>query len=701
MRTVRKAVMAVCALALWAAQASAAPKTMTVLSSATYNSSGTDAVYAAITDADGNLYVTGASGNDYLTRKYSKGLVQLDGNLYTNGRSGNTPYGIAQDGQGNVIVAGVEINASNEQDYLVLKYSPSFVQMSSAVYDGGPVDVAKAVVTDSQDNVYVTGYTNNGTNDFYTIKYNSSLVKLATAAYDSGFTDQAAALALAGDYLIVAGYTKDGETNSNIRVVRYDSGLKELGSASFDSGGGNSDISAGVAVDPSGNIIVLGRSVAATADFLLLKYDSLLNLISSATYDSGLADQPNGVTVDSAGNIIATGYSGNGGAVDFLTLKYDNSLNLISSATYDGGGTDKAYAAVVDAEDNVFTAGSVYNANDDFFIIKYNASPKLTEVSPLYIGETSNVTFKGFGLVAGSSITFADTGISTGIISVQTNQITLSVSPSSSVLLGVTTVTVTAANGEEVTDYTLAATRLKNTVAAGQSASISAMLTEGQATVTIPAGTFAQQELITLYTVPADASARQVGQALYLSVSPAVTPLQNITITMHYRESDLGTTAESALALAYYDATDGWVSLTSSLNSSANTATAVTREINTKYSVVKPAGGNGGGGTVPGGMGGAKVYPSPYRPGSGGDFDQSALGDGIVFAGLGANQAIKITIVDLAGQLVYQKSAVANADGKWLWDTKTATGGVAATGVYIYMLKGAGQLVTGKLSIIR
>ena len=57
--------------------------------------------------------------------------------------------------------------------------------------------------------------------------------------------------------------------------------------------------------------------------------------------------------------------------------------------------------------------------------------------------------------------------------------------------------------------------------------------------------------------------------------------------------------------------------------------------------------------------------------------------------------------MDLAGQLVYQKSAVADSDGEYLWDTKTVSGGEAASGVYIYMIKGSGVPQKGKFSVIR
>ncbi|MDT8287640.1 MAG: hypothetical protein RQ748_11050, partial [Elusimicrobiales bacterium] len=82
-------------------------------------------------------------------------------------------------------------------------------------------------------------------------------------------------------------------------------------------------------------------------------------------------------------------------------------------------------------------------------------------------------------------------------------------------------------------------------------------------------------------------------------------------------------------------------------------------------------------------------------------FDNSAMGAGIVFAGMEPNQSFDLTIVDLAGQLVFQKSASADASGRYLWDTNTVSGGEAASGVYLYFLTGSGEPRKGKLAIIR
>ena len=68
------ALLAACP-ALFTAPAAAAPKTMIVLSSVTYDTGLDDIATALATDAAGNIYVTGTSGNDYVSMKYTKTLV--------------------------------------------------------------------------------------------------------------------------------------------------------------------------------------------------------------------------------------------------------------------------------------------------------------------------------------------------------------------------------------------------------------------------------------------------------------------------------------------------------------------------------------------------------------------------------------------------------------------------------------------------
>ena len=75
---------------------------------------------------------------------------------------------------------------------------------------------------------------------------------------------------------------------------------------------GGLDWANAVAVDSSGNVIVVGSETNAVTglDWKIIKYDSAGNLLYEAYYDGAesLDDGATGVAVDSAGNIWVSGY---------------------------------------------------------------------------------------------------------------------------------------------------------------------------------------------------------------------------------------------------------------------------------------------------------------------------------------------------------------------------------------------------------
>jgi len=96
-----------------------------------------------------------------------------------------------------------------------------------------------------------------------------------------------------------------------------------------------------------------------------------------------------------------------------------------------------------------------------------------------------------------------------------------------------------------------------------------------------------------------------------------------------------------------------------------------------------------------------KVYPNPYKPGTGSIYDNSSLGEGIVFSNLTPNANIKI--FNIAGELVAEFNET-NGDGKYLWNTRNSKGEKVASGVYIYYIKNPAdgkQKAKGRIVIIR
>jgi hypothetical protein len=100
-------------------------------------------------------------------------------------------------------------------------------------------------------------------------------------------------------------------------------------------------------------------------------------------------------------------------------------------------------------------------------------------------------------------------------------------------------------------------------------------------------------------------------------------------------------------------------------------------------------------------LSGAHVYPNPYKPGSGGAFDRSAFGDGVVFEGLPASAEIKV--FSMAGALVADLDA-SDGTGRYLWNARNRSGSRVASGVYFYIITNkadSGDKTTGKLAIIK
>ncbi|MEW6040228.1 MAG: T9SS type A sorting domain-containing protein [Elusimicrobiota bacterium] len=95
-------------------------------------------------------------------------------------------------------------------------------------------------------------------------------------------------------------------------------------------------------------------------------------------------------------------------------------------------------------------------------------------------------------------------------------------------------------------------------------------------------------------------------------------------------------------------------------------------------------------------LSGVKVYPNPYKPGTGGAFDRTG---GIVFDNVTENITIKI--FNIAAELVFEELVI-NTGGQFEWKTNNNSGQPVASGVYIYYITNEkSQKKTGKFMIIR
>ncbi len=212
-----------------------------------YNSSGTkqwtktygeqtynEFAYRIAVDRNSNVCITGYGYNtntldyyDYLTIKYNSGGDLQWARMYSRGV--DEANDVTFDYSGNVIVTGKSSFPGNGYDYCTIKYNSSGDSQWVRIYNGAASleDIAYYVLTDSSNNVYVTGnsrfVTNNG--NLTTIKYSSNGVQQWFMQYIGGMQggiNRGQCISL--DYLrniFVIGSNSENGTGGDYITIKY------------------------------------------------------------------------------------------------------------------------------------------------------------------------------------------------------------------------------------------------------------------------------------------------------------------------------------------------------------------------------------------------------------------------------------------------------------------------------------------------
>jgi len=262
---------------------------------------------------------------------------------------GTFGYAVATDSLENIYVAGTTQsfggpNYQGMENYnmFVQKYTSSCNLVYTLQWGGGGDDVPRGMTVDSQDNVYITG---------------------TTSSFSSNGMDQ----------IFLVKYSSDGNLQFSVTW-----------------GGIRNDYGAGVAVDPQGNIWVVGTANSYTSgvasDVVLLKYDSNGNLLFQRTWGGQLNSYGTGVAINGAGFIYVTGYTyalgPTPGVSAVILLQFDQNGNLILQKTWGGVLDDFGTAIAVDLDGNVYVTGytKTYSVTPNIpsaFLLKYDQAGNL------------------------------------------------------------------------------------------------------------------------------------------------------------------------------------------------------------------------------------------------------------------------------------------------------------------------------------
>jgi len=405
-----------------------------------FGGTGADASYGLAIDANNNIYSAGyttsstgiatpgsymtaygGAGNyeAYLAKFSSSGALQWG--TYYGGNGGDYGYGVAIDGNSNLLITGYtssssgiatpgvyQTNYNGNGDAFIAKFSPDGTTLLWGTYyygNSGYVE-GEAITTDLSNNVFITGFT--------------------TSCY-SGVTPGVSTL---GAYQSTNG-GGCGST-SDIFIAKFTTNGSIVWGTYY--GGTGNEAAYTITVDGSGDVLLGGRAGSpgmATAgayqtamgggiyDAILAKFNPS-GTMQWATYFGGtVTDYGYAITTDGNSKVylggesnsttgIATPYAYqtvDGGGFDAYLARFNLTNGSLNWATYYGGtGLDIMRGLALDTNKNILAAGyttssagiatagsyqTLFGGGDDAFIAKFN-DPCNLKISSITICNGNN-----------------------------------------------------------------------------------------------------------------------------------------------------------------------------------------------------------------------------------------------------------------------------------------------------------------------
>jgi uncharacterized delta-60 repeat protein len=402
----------------------------------TYNGKGdfNDKVKAIAVDASNNMYVTGytvaaAQQRNLLIQKVNSSGTTIWTNTFDGTGENDEGLAVTTDAAGNVYVAGYSNGAGSYDDGLLRKYNSAGVLQFSAIYNyaANQLDKFVSVAVAPSGDIYVTGYSDGNADvtinnyDIVTIKYNALGLQQWAVRYNGAGNaeDRPAKMIFNGNRLYITGHTSNG-INNDVVTLKYDVTGVLLNEMVF--------AGAGAGLDEGDDLFILNNAVYVAGtefvagnmnDYLLIKYDTLLNQLWKKNYN-GTADTDDrafGVSATSTDVYVTGSSAGAGTGNDVALVRYNASTGTQNWAKrYKSAGAfnDEAYSVVTDAAGNIYTGGVTGSASSisDFITLNYNtAGAKLLTLKYNGTGSSEDI---GSQVILDNSGYLYTTGSSTG-----------------------------------------------------------------------------------------------------------------------------------------------------------------------------------------------------------------------------------------------------------------------------------------------
>jgi len=348
---------------------------------------------AVAVDASGDVIATGSqyipTGYDVMrTVKYSADgtrtlWTQNDSSGGTQGTSGN---GVAVDGLGNVVVTGISYVGGTGVMHTV-KYSSDGTQVLWTNNDSSGAPNATggfAVAIDGSGNVIVTGSSFiGGETVMHTVKYSADGSQVLWTRNDNSggvYGTSGVGVAVDGSGNVIVVGNADPSYLNTWHTVKYSAdGTRVLWTQNDSSGGSKGTYATGVAVDGSDNVAVTGHAyIGGLYVMHTVKYSADGTQILWTQNDNygNVSTNPGvggGVAFDGSGNVVATGnLSAPGGLIH--TVKYSADGTQVLWTNNDSSGIGQGVS--VDGSGNVIVCGGGSSGGQNaMYTVSYGCPP--------------------------------------------------------------------------------------------------------------------------------------------------------------------------------------------------------------------------------------------------------------------------------------------------------------------------------------
>ncbi|MEZ4382082.1 MAG: hypothetical protein R3A79_12095 [Nannocystaceae bacterium] len=238
---------------------------------------GSDQLRGVVVDGDGTIVVAGwlhndATGKDSLLRRYAPDGAEIwtavtDGGAMADDRA----YALARSGNGNLVYCGQRSDGA-QLDAHIATVSSNGTPVWGKTFDGGTLankEIAYGCASNSVGTVYaIVTETKGLDDDYWYLTYNALgelTVNQRLGGTDAQERGRAIALSADGTLVLVGAESKEGE-GTNLMVRKQDSSTALLWKIGVRGVGMADDLGHGVAIGPTGEVVVTGQVASTAAD---------------------------------------------------------------------------------------------------------------------------------------------------------------------------------------------------------------------------------------------------------------------------------------------------------------------------------------------------------------------------------------------------------------------------------------------------